>query len=287
MQLTDAEQTLLPNAEDCAFFHEHGYWISPPIYSEREIEDARYGVERFYSGDCDFPLTGHVRQMTGWKAGDPDAQRTNDYVSLLIREVMDFVAKPVLGAMAARLAGTNSIRLWHDQLIVKNPGGDPSRSGVGWHIDKAYWQTCSSDAMLTAWIPLHDTDSEIGPLLVIDGSHRWPDTGSLRGFHITDLSQSANALAERIVGVAPIPIVVKAGQVSFHHCQTVHGSGANRSGRPRMSFSLHLQDAANQYREVRDASGEIVWHRNDILCRKKDGRPDYTDPDICPVLWAT
>jgi hypothetical protein len=286
MSLTDDERALLPSEEDVAYFRQHGYWVTGPIFTPEEIEDARYGIERFYAGECDFPLTAHVRRMTGWKSGDPDVQRTNDYVSLLVREVNDFVAKPIVGAIAAHLVGTPTIRLWHDQLIIKNPTTDPGQSGIGWHTDKAYWQTCSSDRMITAWIPLHDTTMQLGPLLVVGGSQRWSGFEGLRGFHFTDLDRSAEQVNGRALAEAATPILVRAGQVSFHHCLTIHGSGANTSSSPRISLSVHLQDASNCYREARTGNGEQIWHRNDVLCRKRNNQPDYADPDICPVLWS-
>jgi hypothetical protein len=35
-----------------------------------------------------------------------------------------------------------------------------------------------------------------------------------------------------------------------------------------------------------DESGRRTVHINDLLVRKDaEGNPDYSDPDICPVLW--
>ena len=51
--------------------------------------------------------------------------------------------------------------------------------------------------MLTAWIPLHDCPVEMGPVIYIDGSHRWPDTaGSMRHFNSPDL----DSLEARFIG---------------------------------------------------------------------------------------
>ena len=46
--------------------------------------------------------------------------------------------------------------------------------------------------------------------------------------------------------------------MSFHHCRTYHGSGANRSDRPRRAVSLHLQDGDNEYRAYPLADGGVV-----------------------------
>ena len=82
-----------------------------------------------------------------------------------------------------------------------------------------------------------------------------------------------------------MPANLQKGQVSFHHCLTIHGSFPNRGTLPRRSIAVHLQDEANRYRDYRRADGTLTQHGNDVLCRKVDGKPDYTDPIICPVLF--
>jgi ectoine hydroxylase-related dioxygenase (phytanoyl-CoA dioxygenase family) len=75
------------------------------------------------------------------------------------------------------------------------------------------------------------------------------------------------------------------GQVSFHHCLTIHGSGPNRGTAPRRSIAVHLQDEANRWQEFRFKQGRLATHANDQLVRQINGAPDYTDPDFCPVLY--
>jgi ectoine hydroxylase-related dioxygenase (phytanoyl-CoA dioxygenase family) len=77
------------------------------------------------------------------------------------------------------------------------------------------------------------------------------------------------------------------GQVSFHNCRTIHGSGPNLRGDPRRAIAVHLQDEANRYREYFREDGQLARHNNNTLCRRVDGRPDYTDPTICPVLYRS
>ena len=60
------------------------------------------------------------------------------------------------------------------------------------------------------------------------------------------------------------------------------------SGRPRRAISLHLQDGANEYREYPLSDGTRAAYNHDMLVRRTaDGRPDYADPDFCPVIWST
>jgi ectoine hydroxylase-related dioxygenase (phytanoyl-CoA dioxygenase family) len=82
-------------------------------------------------------------------------------------------------------------------------------------------------------------------------------------------------------------MIIPKGHMSFHHCRIYHGSGANRSDRPRRAISFHLQDGDNRYREFRLSDGSLVAYNHDMLVRRDaDGHPDYTDPEYCPVLWS-
>ena len=147
--------------------------------------------------------------------------------------------------------------------------------------------TCTSEDMLTAWIPLHDCPVEMGPVIYVDGSHRWPDTESMRTFN----SQDLETLERRLIGdenkSLKRVIALRKGQMSFHHCRMIHGSDVNRGDRPRTSIALHLQDGKNRYRPFLNERGE-PWHiTNDDLCRKDaSGHPDYSDPAAFPVLWS-
>ncbi len=91
---------------------------------------------------------------------------------------------PLIGAIGAKLARSPAIRLLDDQLIWKPSAAENAAHTVtGWHADRAYWATCSSDNLITAWIPFHDVPLERAPLAVMAGSHRWSGTQDLRQFN--------------------------------------------------------------------------------------------------------
>ncbi|MFC6160505.1 phytanoyl-CoA dioxygenase family protein [Kribbella jiaozuonensis] len=261
----------LPGADDIAFYREHGYWISPVIVPSDVLDAAERGMERFYAGDHDHALPD-LPATRGWQAADGDVLRKNDYSSLRVDELGTLVRHPAIGATAAALSGADGIRLWHDQLLFKPPGGS---ARVGWHTDRQYWQSCTSDDMLTAWVGFHDVDEVNGAVGFLPGSHRWSVTG-LDFFSQDNAGLEASIAAQ---GFDPTPVVprMKRGQVSFHHCRTVHGSSANLSTAPRRSIAIHLQPASNRWRP-----GSA--HPNDTLVRRNPD-PDYTDPAIQPTLW--
>jgi hypothetical protein len=284
-ELSARERALLPTPDDVRFYREHGWFITPLIYSDDEIDRAVEGSERYYRGERDAPLPDGTWRH-GWSPEDGDVLRKNDYASLQNRELAALVRKPLLAAIAARLAGVETIRLWHDQLLYKPPQRQAPRANVGWHTDRGYWKAASSTRLLTAWVPFHDVDESHGTMAVIDKSHLWPDNTERLDFFNPDLA----ALEKRFVTgdhrVTKVPIVLAKGQVSFHSCLTIHGSGPNTSERPRRAIAIHLQDGDNRYSHRRRADGQVYTHANDRFVRRTDGAPDYADPALCPVLFG-
>ncbi len=282
-RLTPHELSLLPTDGQVAEYAAHGWWVSPPCLDEEALEELRFGIERYYAGERDWALP--IVAASDWEPADGDVVRQNDFASLQVEELRAFLRRPLIAAMAARLSGSNSVRLFHDQIVYKPPRRPLLDSGVGWHTDRAYWKTCTSLRMLTAWIPLSDVDESSGTMIVIDGSHRWPGVERLRSFHERDVE----AVRERFQAPGPwveVPYRLRAGQVAFHHCLTIHGSRENVTDAPRIAWAVHMQDEANRWQPAVNPDGTTTPHMNDLLCRKDcGGSPDYRDPEVCPELW--
>ena len=287
--LTQEQQDLLPTEEDVCFYESHGWYISPPVIPEVVIDQAIAGSQAFYQGARD----GVLRVATGysnWKPEDGDIIRNNEFVSLQKAELKQLALQPVIGAIAARLARTSEIRVLDDQLVYKPPAKSSPKvsSAVGWHSDRAYWSTCSSNNLLTAWIPFHDCDEARGPLVVLDQSHRWSGLQSMRHFNNANLRELIQELQAAGKQVVEIPMTLKKGQVSFHHCWAIHGSYPNHSQQHRQALAVHLQDRDNCYQPYTNPQGKEIHIFDEQLCRKlANGDPDFSDPQVFPVVWAT
>jgi hypothetical protein len=277
----------LPSQDDVEFYREHGYYVSQKILPEELIDTALHGVERHFLGDRDFDLPISAG-FSDWHPGDPETFRNVEFLALRNIQIRALALFPTIGAIASRLAGTDTIRLWDDQLVWKDPARtDDNDAVIGWHTDRAYWMTCTSEEMLTAWIPLHDCPEDMGPLLVIDGSHRWAGVDTMRKFKSKELSDLDLPVGVDEIADRTRVLALEKGQVSFHHCRTIHGSDSNRAQNPRVSLAVHLQDGPNRWRRFLNAEG-IAWELvNDRLAGKSsDGTPDYTDPATFPVIWS-
>ena len=285
-QLTPEQSKLLPTEEDIAFYEAHGWYISPPIIPDAVIDLAIEGSHKFYRGEKDATLpisTGY----SDWKPEDGDVVRNNEFVSLQKTELRNLALQPIIGAIAAKLARTDEIRMLDDQLVYKPPHDRHLNSTVGWHSDRAYWGTCSSDKLLTAWIPFHDCDESRGPLVVLDKSHKWSGLQDMRHFNDPHLENLEGQFRQEGKKVVRVPMTLKKGQVSFHHCWTIHGSYPNRSDKHRQALAVHLQDKDNHYRPYTNKQGREIHIFDEQLCRTlPNGDPDFSDPAVFPVLWS-
>lgn len=149
--------------------------------------------------------------------------------------VREFVFDRRLAAIAARLMGVDSVRIYHDQSMYKEPSGGITPA----HADQYYWPF-ASDKAITAWIPLQPVPLEMGPLAFYRGSHA-TDLG--RDLPISDESERKIGEAMEASGFAVDEAAYGLGDVSFHSGWTFHRAGANRSTRPRSVMTIIYMDA--------------------------------------------
>lgn len=277
-------QALLPSEEDVAFYRAHGWYRSPVIIPEDLIEEAIRGMHRHFAGERDRRLPS-TSGYSDWRQPDGNVLRNAEVVALQNKALHRLMMYPLLAATADRLSGGHGVRYFADTLVYKPASLPGEETVVGWHTDLAYWGTCSSDNLLTAWIPFQDCSEAMGPLLYVDCSHRWPGTADLRTFRCKDLQELERRFPEH-QPMQHVPMTLRRGQVSFHHCRLVHGSGPNMSGQARAAFAVHFQEATNCYRVHRNASG-VPWHifLDDLARKDARGFPDYSDPAVFPRLW--
>jgi ectoine hydroxylase-related dioxygenase (phytanoyl-CoA dioxygenase family) len=149
---------------------------------------------------------------------------------------------PRLAALAADSIGARRLKLLQDTLLFK-----PRRKGapVEWHQDHTYVGFLDPPRVLTLRLALVDEDEASGCMRAVDGSHAWGPIGGVRALTearvdslLPALSAAQTAALER---ATPLPL--RAGDVSLHHCLTLHGSAANASERPRKTLILRYFDA--------------------------------------------
>ena len=80
-----------------------------------------------------------------------------------------FVFETPLALLAQRLMGSQQVRLYHDHLLVKEPG---TRQKTPWHQDQPYYNIAGLQNV-SMWIPV-DPVPRASTLEFVAGSHRGP-----------------------------------------------------------------------------------------------------------------
>lgn len=221
--------------EQLDFFRENGFVAGIKLLDEKQIERIKNelaeianpkhpGHELFYefhSNESTDPSTILFHALGAWR---------------ITEGLHDVLWNPRFLVAASQLLGNVPVRFWHDQIFWK----PPKQGGVvAWHQDYSYWTRTKPVAHLTCWCGLDDATKENGCLQYIAGSHRWgllPKpviAGELQG--IKDfLNEEQKKQFDN-----PQYAEVKAGEGIFHHSLTLHGSGANKSSKPRRAFVIN------------------------------------------------
>lgn len=266
--------------QDLQSYKDKGYWISPKLLDDEQIEKLRAAHDRIWAGDYD----GDGYNYYGfWKSpDDPLKIRKLDNAWWINDEVSKTVTDPVIGEIAAFLMETDEVRLWHDQVIYK-PGARNSETtagNVGWHQDYGYWQCSSNPNMVTVWIALQDTDLNNGGMMSINGSHKWgliPDSNTFFEQNMEKLKDKYTSNGREWVEE---PCILKAGHASFHHSLTFHGSGPNLTDQPRLSIVAHLMPYDTYYRPG------VQYHGNIKLLGPRPYAGQRFANDYFPLLYS-
>jgi ectoine hydroxylase-related dioxygenase (phytanoyl-CoA dioxygenase family) len=199
-------------------YRENGFVIIKDFLTPEELERWRAAV------DTAIGARGKERILGRKEKVDDDAYYNNVFVQRVNlwmdnEPIRNLILDPRIGRMAARLAGVDGVRIWHDQALVKQPWANPT----GWHLDNPYWSFHSRDA-ITIWVALDDATLENGCLWFLPGTHKSATFDNVGiGPNIGDLFKVYPQWRE----IKAVPAPMKAGSCSFHNALLAHGAGPN------------------------------------------------------------
>lgn len=135
-----------------------------------------------------------------------------------------------LGKMAATLAGVDGVRIFHDQVLIKPPHGNPT----AWHLDAPYWSFNSRDA-LSLWLALDDATLQNGAMCYLPGTHRSASLEkNVRG--VVNVGELFNLYPDWKT-IEPMHCPCLAGTLIWHNGLTAHAAGANLTTQPRRAMT--------------------------------------------------
>lgn len=152
-----------------------------------------------------------------------------------------FIFDSGVGQVAAELMRSQTARLYHDHLLVKEPG---TQQKTPWHQDQPYYNV-NGRQNVSMWLPVDPVSrqatlefiagSHLGPWLMprtfMDNEAKWFPEGTLD--ELPDIE--ANRERYRILGWGLEP-----GDAVFFHMLTLHASGGVSGKDRRRAFSVRF-----------------------------------------------
>lgn len=188
-----------------------------------------------------------------------------------------FVLSPRIARICAHLLGVDRIRLYHDNLLSKEPGC----GRTPWHHDDHHFPLATHN-VVTAWIPAQPIPRCMGPLAFAGPIDVWRLVAGVE-FSKFDTSYDrrvSEIFRQHRVAVEDGPFAL--GEVSFHHNLSFHTAGANRTGHSRLVLAnTYYADGARVVDQPTMVSGD--WQR--FIPNTGPGEPAASR--FNPVCWPT
>ena len=140
--------------------------------------------------------------------------------------MMKFCLAERFGGIVAQLLNVDSVRIYHEQILFKPPGGNQTM----WHQDQFYWPL-DSNLVVGMWMPIVDCTSDMGMIRFVKGSHKYGDLKA------DVISKNSHSIFDTFIKRESLEIIevntCNAGDCTFHFGWTVHGAGKNVSNKMR------------------------------------------------------
>ena len=230
------------------FYRENGFVVIEDFLSREELEHWRETVMNAVRNRKGVKIPGKAGK-TGEDDGiNEDAAYYGKVFDQLLNlwqtdegvKALMFDAR--IGELAARLAGADGIRIWHDQALFKRPWANPT----SWHLDTPFWSFSDRKA-LSIWIALDDATLENGCLFFIPGSYKETE------FENKGIGKNMDSIFEvypQFVHTRAVAAPMKAGSCSFHNGLTIHGANANMTNGFRRAMTCAYMPDGNVFNGI-------------------------------------
>lgn len=233
------------SAEQIAYYQTNGFIVIDDFLSKDELEHWRKVVMQAVKERAGQKMPGKDLK-TGEDDGiNEDAEYFGKVFDQLLNlwqtneDVKELMLDKRIGEMAAKLAGVDGIRIWHDQALFKRPWANPT----AWHLDTPFWSFSDRKA-LSIWVALDDATYENGCLYFIPGSFLQTT------FENSGIGKNMDGIFQvypQLASVNSVAAPMKAGSCSFHNGLTIHGAGANMTSGFRRAMTCAYMPDGNIY----------------------------------------
>ena len=228
------------HAEQVRSYEERGILFPVPVLTSAEVNYFRGALEALESHLGPQPSPKSFRQL-----------------HLHHKWAFDLAThRPVLDALEDILGPDILV---HSTSLFHKRAND--QAYVSWHQDGYYWGL-EIPKLCSAWIALSDSTVENGCMRVVPGSHK---SGPLRHGETSisehNLLTSGLEIAVAVDEALATDVVLRAGEMSLHHVDIVHGSEPNRSSTDRIGFAVRYLGAG---------IGQSLPHHAVVLARGRN-----------------
>ena len=202
--------------DQVAAYERDGFVCPVPVLSGAEVAAFRGELEaweRQRGAAIDFPEKSKSYLLFNW------ADQMVHHAKIL-DAVEDLIGPDIL--------------VYHSTLFLKEAD---TPAYVRWHQDSAYFYL-EPHLHVTAWVALSDASIEAGCMRAVPGSHRrgaFKHDDKPGPMNMIRRGQGISGLFDREAGVM---MPVRAGEMSLHHTDLVHASGANQSNDRRIGLAI-------------------------------------------------
>ena len=202
--------------EQVAQYERDGFLHPIPVLSPDEVHRLRSELEAWEhsrGAPIDFPEKSKSYLLFDW--ADQLVHHPN-----ILDAVEDVIGPDIL--------------VYHSTLFLKE-----ARTGafVRWHQDSAYFYL-EPHLHVTAWVALSHASELAGCMRALPGSHRWGNIPHDDQPGALNMIRRGQGISQRFDAETGVAMPVAAGEMSLHHTDLVHASGANHSDDRRIGYAI-------------------------------------------------
>jgi ectoine hydroxylase-related dioxygenase (phytanoyl-CoA dioxygenase family) len=159
------------------------------------------------------------------------ALKSFDRGHLYLGWAYDLATHPRVVDAVASLIGDDVV-VWGSLILSKPPRDD---AFIAWHQDGAYAGFLGDAPAVSAWIALSDSTVDSGCMRVVPGSQKTKLQHLEKGDPLNMLSHG-QGIEVAVDEADAVDVELRAGEISLHHLDIVHGSNPNHASWWRTGF---------------------------------------------------
>eukprot|EP00271_Cylindrocystis_brebissonii_P016269 TRINITY_DN39637_c0_g1_i1.p1 TRINITY_DN39637_c0_g1~~TRINITY_DN39637_c0_g1_i1.p1 ORF type:complete len:311 (-),score=40.55 TRINITY_DN39637_c0_g1_i1:385-1317(-) len=260
-------------------FEADGACVVRGLFSSEWVDSLRAAAEenlRHPGPLCD----EHVKE------GEPGRFHDDQFLWHRHEEAREFVFKSPAAEIARQMARAKSVRLFYDQLLVKEPG---TKTATPWHNDQSYWQL-QGNQIVSVCLALDEVPKS-SCVKYVKGSHHWKLMHKITSFSGDAVRYEAKEelpdmpnIDDQLDKVELLAWDMEPGDCLVHHGFAVHGaSGVSTSGARRRGYATRWVGDDVVF-DPRPGTMHYLWLNVGLDPKLKAGQP--MESEMFPLAMA-